>query len=610
MISLRTKLAISYGGILIILLVVGGLGIRALNDYSLTLQRVFRENYQSVVYCQNMREAVQHIDRALEGGAWERTEEASSAIRDQFAKFAQNLEAQQANITVHGEADLTTKLAGQWTAFQEGVDDLLTTTASAEACRRSVRDSLLPASSAVDATARTISEINLRNMGLQDDASQRRAATLVNTLAGLIACGTLVSLLFLAAMARSILGPIARLTRSVREVERGNLELVLHASARDELGELAEAFNRMAAALRELRRSDRAQLLRTQRSTLLALNSLTDAVAIVAPDGTVEVANETARTRFGLEPGHRIDNSAAAATVGPLFAQACSEVRPVKPTGDDGLIQIFAGGDEQFFLPRVIPVLDEGHQLLGATLILQDVTMLRQLDEGKRDIVSTVSHELKTPLTSVRLAIHVLLSEKLGPLEPRQAEILGAAREDADRLHQILASLLDISRMEAGREKLRRVPITPGQLVLELVREHSDEFADRGVGLSEDIPADLPKVMVDVGRIGVVLNNLLSNALRHTAAGGEVRITADRTGGDDTVRFCVRDTGSGIPPEHLAHVFEKFYRGPGQEAHTGAGLGLAIAREIIAAHGGTISAESEPGKGTSIVFSLPTEGAN
>jgi NtrC-family two-component system sensor histidine kinase KinB len=196
----------------------------------------------------------------------------------------------------------------------------------------------------------------------------------------------------------------------------------------------------------------------------------------------------------------------------------------------------------------------------------------------------------------------LLLEEKVGALTPKQTELLVAAREESERLYGILNGLLDINRMESGRAALdfRQVP-TPS-LVTEALEPFEADFMDKGVSLVSQSQYDLPDAWADVARVNHVFANLLSNALRYTSAGG--RVTVRATADEQWVRFSVSDTGSGIPAEHLPRVFEPFFRVPDQDVGTGAGLGLSIAKEIVEAHGGTITAESRPGEGSTFVFTL------
>jgi signal transduction histidine kinase len=396
------------------------------------------------------------------------------------------------------------------------------------------------------------------------------------------------------------LSPIASLTRSVREIQKGNLDLVVNVHSRDEIGQLAEAFNQMATSLRELRRGDRAQLLRTQHSTQLALDSLSDAVAICNCEGKIELANDAAQRLFGLRPEAPV-SEAGNQNISEMFERVCQEERPFQPKGYDAAIQIFVEEEEHFFLPQAIPIFDQPRQLVGVTLMLADVTRLRRLDEVKTGLIATVSHELKTPLTSIRLALHVLLSEKLGPLSPRQMELLATARQDSDRLHQVIEDLLDISRMESGGAELQFEPVNVQDLILQVTDKMRSNFLDQKIALHLEVAPEVPRVLIDPTRFPLVFDNLLGNALKYTSAGGAVSIAARPE--DDLVSFTIEDTGSGIAPEYLPRIFEKFFRVPGQ-ATIGSGLGLTIAKEIVEAHGGTITAASQVGKGTKFAFTV------
>jgi NtrC-family two-component system sensor histidine kinase KinB len=252
----------------------------------------------------------------------------------------------------------------------------------------------------------------------------------------------------------------------------------------------------------------------------------------------------------------------------------------------------------------VLAIRDDADTLLGAAVVLSDVTKFRLVDQLKSDMVSTVSHELKTPLTSVQMAVHLLLEEAVGPLMPKQVELLLAARQDSDRLLAMVNDLLDLTRIEQGRLKLDLHPVAPGDLIAAAIERNEARARDAGIDLDSDATAGLDPVHVDRERIDHVFDNLVGNALRHTERGGKVRMTARRGHGE--VGFSVEDSGEGIPPEHLSRIFEKFYRVPGSRHRGGAGLGLAIAREIVTAQGGQITATSLPGAGTTITFTLPT----
>ena len=231
------------------------------------------------------------------------------------------------------------------------------------------------------------------------------------------------------------------------------------------------------------------------------------------------------------------------------------------------------------------------------------MTSLREQQELKRSAVTTVSHQLRNPLTSIRMSVHLLLEETLGPLNARQTELLLAAREESERLTAVVEELLDLNRMESGKTLLDIEAIAPCALVRDALEPFRADARDKGITLDYSVPDDLPNVLGDSKRLQHVISNLVSNALRFTRPGGSVTVSAEA--GDEVVKFKVSDTGMGIAPEHQPRLFEPFFRVPGQEKPSGIGLGLAIVREIIAAQGGNVGVTSEPGTGSMFWFTLP-----
>ena len=234
--------------------------------------------------------------------------------------------------------------------------------------------------------------------------------------------------------------------------------------------------------------------------------------------------------------------------------------------------------------------------------MLQDITRLRRFDELKNDMVATVAHEFRTPLTSLGMAIHLCLEQAVGPVTEKQADLLYAAREDCERLRAMVDDLLDLSRIETGQVEMRKRPTSITALLEATLETHRVLSEEQGVQL---VVAPLPvdeEVLADPERVALALSNLVANALHHTPAGGQITLRAQPQNG--WVRFEVRDTGVGIPEDYQSHLFEKFFRVPGTPA-AGAGLGLFIAKEIVEGHGGEIGVKSAAGRGSIFWFTLP-----
>jgi two-component system, NtrC family, sensor histidine kinase KinB len=597
--GIRTKLVIAFAGLLLIVVAVGAVSIHTLNESSQAIARILRENYDSVAACDRMKEAMGKLDRQAELCLLEDRPEACLQSGTVISNFENNLRIQQGNVTLHGEQELTDRLTDAWQGYKHNLDNFykLPVLGSRQTF---YRQQILPRSQLIREIAQKITDLNLNNMVAADGQAQLRVVQTRRAMFFLLFMAMAMGAGFMVLTGPAILSPIASLMRSVREIQKGNLDLVVNVHSQDEIGQLAEAFNQMATSLRELRRSDRAQLLRTQHSTQLALDSLSDAVAICNCEGKIELANDAAQRLFGLVPESTVIQ-AENEKITQMFIRACQEERPFQPKGYDAAIQVFVEEEEHFFLPQAIPIFDQPRQLVGVTLMLADVTRLRRLDEVKTGLISTVSHELKTPLTSIRLALHVLLNEKLGPLSPRQVELLAAARQDSDRLHRVIEDLLDISRMESGGAEMQVEPVNVQDLLLQVTDKVRSAFLDQKITLHLEVSPEAPRVLIDPSRFQLVFDNLLGNALKYTSAGGTVSLDARPE--DGLVSFIVEDSGCGISPEYLPRIFEKFFRAPGQTS-IGSGLGLTIAKEIVEAHGGTITAVSQPGKGTKFTFTV------
>ena len=275
------------------------------------------------------------------------------------------------------------------------------------------------------------------------------------------------------------------------------------------------------------------------------------------------------------------------------------------PTDYSRAVTLRVGREDRHYLPRILAIGDKLTEFKGAAIILQDVTKFRLLDDAKTNLVGTVSHELKTPLTSLRMAVYLLLEQKLDGLTATQRDLLETARDDADRLLRILDNLLDLARLEAGASALDRRETQIGALLEDIARQARGFLEPAGQKLVIELSPKLAgaTLSIDTTRIRHVFMNLLSNASKYAPRGGTIALSAAPAEAN-FVRFAVRDDGPGIPAESLAHVFDRFYRAPNQEK-SGAGLGLAIAREIIVAHGGSIACQSEPGRGAEFYFLLP-----
>ena len=593
--GLRTKLWFGFGGLLIILLIVSATSVVVLTRYSEILEQLYHENYDSVRYCDAMKLSLESLNTQAMNLIWEGSPPFPQKSEQQFAS---NLKLELGNTTLPGEADRARELAAAWKQYLQSWNRFQSSAANRDAL---YRGEMLPGFQKLRDLTQQISDMNMTNIMSVDGEVKRTLTEVRDAVLILVLAGTVISSAFVGGIGASILRSVRSLTRSAREIERGNLDLLVEVNSGDEIGQLAAAFNSMSGKLRDFRKSDHDRLLRTQLTTQLAIDSLPDAVFVIGPQGEIEISNRTAARHFGIIPGVTI-NSLNLRWLTELCSRVQTERHAFETDGYRSAIQLFENQEERFLLPRAVPMLSAEGAILGITVILVDVTRLRHADELKSGLVSTVSHELRTPLTSIRMGILMLGEEKLGPLTERQRKSLARVRDDSDRLHRIIENLLSIGRIESGGERFQTCRMTAEEIVSPAVESLRLGFEEKHIRLPISIPHDLPAVMADPSCIELALSNLLSNALKFTPAGGEVSIGVHADAG--TLVFEVKDTGPGIPAEHAARIFERFYRVPLKDGPAGAGLGLAISKEIVEALGGRIWFQSDA-SGSAFSFAIP-----
>ncbi len=601
MLGIRQKMSFGFGGLFLILCLVGIQSILLLTDLSESIELILRENYRSVIACQDMKEALERMDSAALFTLLGHDAEAKSLIAENSRKFASALKVELNNITLPGELEQATAIEDLFREYEHTLSEVLDASKPLDRRRNIYFRVLLPLFAKVKSTANLVLLMNQANMSEANERARHEATSARHSMIVLLAIAAALASAFIVLTGKWILRPITLLTESAEEIRQGNLDLVVHSNSRDEIGRLSRTFNEMAESLRGIRRSDRARLLRVQRSTEQAFRHLPQALAVADLTGRIEVATETAKTDFDLIPDFDIGDSSVEA-LGSLFHEAIRTAQPAVSGNGHTLIQRFISGEERFFRPKAIPILDRDKLPTGVILILEDVTQQHREEELKKGVIATVSHQLRTPLTSIRMTIHVLLEERLGKLTEKQVDLLLGAREEGERLYGIIEQLLQLSRIESGKLAMNVESVSPHELLFETVEGFRRSAQDGGITLLTDMPPDLPPVQTDRLLVHQVFGNLLSNALKYTEPGGQVTVSARADA--EFVWFSVVDTGKGIPSQYVQRILEQFFRVPGQASDTGVGLGLAIVKQIVDAHGGLVSVESQEGKGSMFTFSL------
>jgi NtrC-family two-component system sensor histidine kinase KinB len=598
MIGIRQKLILGFSGLLVMVVVMGILTIRQIDSLGGAIDVILRQNYRSVIACQKMKESLEQIDRGALLTFTGHYDEGIITIRQHEMNFRNALQVELGNITLPGEHQKAMHIRELFIEYSRVIDQVNDPSKALSLRQKRYFATLLPLFREIKQFSGQVLEMNQANMHRANDNARLMAASAHNTMLAAILVCAVIALLFSYRSHRWILMPIKKLIASAEEIRKGNLDLVLDTTSKDEIGQLSASFNEMTATLRKMRKTDMDTLLRTRSATQEVFKVLPLPIAVLDLNGEVEVSTESAEHYFDLKPGVNVRNLDY-----EWITELLQNKNPQEYAAEAGenkrYIQHFVENRECFFLPLAVPV------PAGTALILRDVTQILEQLELKRSVIATVSHQLRTPLTSLRMSIYLLLEERIGTLNMKQTELLFAAREESERLSHILDDLLDLNRIESGKAHLNINPCSPSRIGINGLEPFAGDALDHRVNLVNAIPEGLPDVMADSERIRHVFANLLSNALRFTPPEGNVTVSAAEN--EDNIKFIVANTGEGIAAEHMAHLFEQFYRVPGQQDESGIGLGLSIVKEIVEAHGGTVGAESNPGKGSIFYFTLPQQ---
>ncbi|QSQ11807.1 HAMP domain-containing sensor histidine kinase [Myxococcus landrumensis] len=608
--TLRQRLLLAQAPLALALVLVGVVAVVTLARLGRSGQRILQDNYRSVLATQRMSEQLERMDSAalfVVAGEFARGVAQQAGQRQGFES---ELRLQEGNVTEPGEEESTRGLRAGWERYLVAYDAFLAMPTQEErkaAYFRAVEPLFLE----VKASASAILALNQDAM-VHKSEELRRQSDRVNTLmvlAVLAAFG--VGLFASTSLTHRALRPVSVLSQAVQRLGKGDYAARAVVEGQDEIAQLGQDFNSMAEALQQYRQSSLGELLQAQSASQAAIDSLPDPVVVFGSDGALLNVNRSAEDvlKLSLEGG------------GDVLGRVLPEAREVlervrghvlggkgayQPRGYEEAVRVALADGDRWLLPRGSPVYGETGEVVGATVILQDVTRLRRFDELKNDLVATVAHEFRTPLTSLRMAVHLVAEGVVGPVTEKQADLLFAAREDCERLQGIVDDLLDLSRIQAGQLQLEVRRVSTEELVESALDSQRSVAEERGVRLSRRVELDAESVDVDPDRLGLVLGNLVGNGVKHTPAGGEVEVRVAREG--TRVRFEVRDSGEGIALEQQARIFEKFYRAPGAPVG-GAGLGLSIAKEIVQAHGGELGVVSAPGRGSTFWFTLPQQAA-
>ncbi len=395
---------------------------------------------------------------------------------------------------------------------------------------------------------------------------------------------------------KGISDSIGQVAEGAHRLSRGDLEHWVSVPSEGETWDLADTLNSMADALR----SNMQDLAAERNKLSVILDSMADGVVMIDPEGKIVHMNQVAAGLLNVETQGTVERRFIEVVRNVEMNQLVAEsAESGQPQYEE--VQLFPGR----FVSVIAMPLQEGAYSAGMVLTLNDLTRLRQVDVTRREFVSNVSHEFRSPLASIKAAVETLEDGALD--EPEAAkDFVGRIHKDTDRLISLADHLLELSKLESGQIPLELHPVKLAPLLEEVCDSFGRQAEEKGVSILVEVQDDLPRLMAHEDYLRQVLANLLENAVKFTPEGGEIRALAESR--PPVVEVQVRNTGPGIPREHLPHVFERFYKADRSRHDGGTGLGLAIVKHMVQLLGGEVGVESEEGRGTAFSFTIPRAG--
>jgi len=401
--------------------------------------------------------------------------------------------------------------------------------------------------------------------------------------------------------ARRFGDPIEQLSSVADQIGQGDFNIKLPASPIAELSSLIHRFGLMAQALHDFKQTNVEALVDGQQRLQALLDSIDDGLLIVDRQGRLEHANPVAQRQLAWETEH-LGSTLGQALGYPELDEAAQQVLDDKPlSGPPEDLVIEADGERRLLSWRMSPVNHHDGRISGAVMVLHDVTDQRTFERVRNEFVLRASHELRTPVTGMQMAFSLLRERTHYPETSREADLFSTVHEEMQRLVTLINDLLNFSRYQSGQQKLERVPCDPAELLEQARQRFQPAALQNGKDIKLELQTPLPSLMLDRQQMERVLDNLMSNALRHTPDGGEIRLLARHHG--ERVILSVEDNGEGIPYSQQARIFEPFVQIGRRRG--GAGLGLALCKEIAQLHGGRIGVHSRIGHGTIFYIALP-----
>ncbi|WEA03119.1 HAMP domain-containing sensor histidine kinase [Mucilaginibacter sp. SJ] len=565
--TIKNKLRAGIGFLFVLAIICCGMSIYFLNRLSVDAGAVLKDNYKTVKYMQNILTAIDL-----------RTDKLSA---DQQKKINDNLVLQEHNITEVGELQLTDSLRAIFERLTQEPNNKITEDDLRNRLHKQVYG---------------IMKLNMDAIARKNDianTTSKRGSLLVAFLGAFL---FLVAFSFAVNFPGYIANPIKELTARIKEVSNKNYHQQIHFESDDEFGELGQAFNNMTRKLDEFENSNLASILFEKKRIETIINSMHDAIIGLDEKGVIIFANQVACNLIGMKPDQLNGKYA------PDIAIENDLMRKLL-VNDQAKLRIFADEREGFYSRESLSV-SSRDKVIGKVIILKNITEYQQLDEAKTNFIATISHELKTPISSIKMSLKLLEDERIGEVNSEQRQLITNIDEDTRRLLLITGELLDMAQVETGKLQLNFGSTHPQNIVDYAVKAIKFIADQKQVDIKVKCDQSLPKVHADLDKTTWVLINLLSNAIKYSHEKSTVELVVKKHKNDE-IEFSVTDHGKGIEGQYLPRLFERYFKVPNATSEqSGTGLGLAIAKDFIEAQAGKINVESEIGSGSTFYFTL------
>lgn len=599
--GLKTKIFIGYLLVAFILVIVTFWSIINFTNLSDAINNIMVENYQSIKASESMVESIERQDSAILVMINGSTEESGRKIfRQNEQEFYRWLARAEDNITIKGEAEILEKISSSYSHYINGFDEFYHHPMKIR--WEYYNGEMLPLFETIKQEIRDLRHLNQKQMiSAQEQADNRAEGAVISTsVISLIAI--LLAIVFGLYLSNQILKPVNKLKGAIQNIAEKNFEQKIEVYSNDEIGQLAVEFNKMIDRLQDYEKINVNKLIAEKEKSEIIVNNICSPIIVTDDENRVLLLNEAAKKLFDINL-EVIDNYHFLEVIKneELFELIRNEID--NQENNNKTLFIKKKNKERHYNVSSNKVRKDGKIWFTVTL-MEDVTKLKKIDEMKSEFVSTVSHEFRTPLTSMNMGLSLLLEEDTGSINDDQRQLLEAAFEDCERLNDLVNDLLDLSKIESGKIKMEFDKTNVKKVIETTMKPFTPQAEDKGVKLVRGEVAENTYAWADPNKISWVISNLIGNALRYTPEDGSIEVGSFLEGRQ--IKIYVEDTGVGIAEEYHDKIFDKFVRASNnQDENSGTGLGLAISKEIIEAHNGQIWVEGKEGKGSKFVFTLP-----